>query len=153
MDSFEHALNELLVSTFRKILRYEEQAVQRSYGSFLSMSELHMIEAIGKDNNRPKSVGEIAQDLNITLSSVTIAVNKLEKKGLLVKEKSERDKRSVFVDLTELGLAENKKHQRFHTLMIERVTHGLTEEEKAVMTSGIKKINAFFASRENRESR
>ncbi len=144
MDTFEQGLNKLLIDTFRRILRYEEMTVRKKYGTYLSLSELHLIESVGKDDNRPKSVGEIAQDLGITLSSVTIGVNKLERKELITKEKSGTDKRSVLVSLTETGKKENLLHQRFHMVLVRAIAGDMNEEEREVLSRGVSKLNEFF---------
>lgn len=49
----------------------------------LSVSELSMLEVINKSPVTGKVVGDIANELMITPSSVTIAVNRLEKKDML----------------------------------------------------------------------
>lgn len=144
MTDFEARLNELLVDTFRKILKFEEQAVKKSDGESLSISEFHLLEAISKKNNIPKSIKNIALDLGITLSSVTIAVNKLEKKGLLQKKKSGIDGRSVLVILTQMGIKENDVHNHFHKKLVQAVAAGISEREREVLLCGIVNLNNFF---------
>ena len=46
----------------------------------LSVSEIHTLVAVGR--RAPKTMSTIAQDLLINVSTLSIAINKLEKKGL-----------------------------------------------------------------------
>ena len=46
----------------------------------LSVSEVHLIEAVRKSKDRALTVSEIASELDIAVPSATIAVNKLVKR-------------------------------------------------------------------------
>ena len=51
----------------------------------------------------PLSIGELAQALGITTGSATVACKRLEKAGLLTRERQAEDERIVRVALTEQG--------------------------------------------------
>ncbi|MFZ5974014.1 MAG: MarR family winged helix-turn-helix transcriptional regulator [Bacillota bacterium] len=144
MDAFSVELNEILVDTFRCILKVEEQAIRKSERIDLSISEMHLIESVGKKNDPGRTISDIADDLSITLPSVTVAINKLMKKGYVKKVKSENDGRVVHVTLTELGLKIDAVHRYFHEKMVRSVAKELSDDEKNAMVKGIKKLNAFF---------
>ena len=103
MDAFSRELNDLLTDAFWSVLKIEEQAANMLAHGDLSISELHLLEAVSKDETQGRSISALAADLKITLSSVTIAVNKLVKKGYVEKIRSEVDGRQVFVKLTKMG--------------------------------------------------
>ncbi len=144
MDTFSHKLNELLSDTFQSILKIEEMALRNVGPSNLSINELHMLEAVGKNGKKGMTIGEIAEDQSITRPSVTVAINKLEKKGYVLKEKSEEDGRKTYVKLTRLGRKMNAGHQYFHENMVRNVAEDMTEEEKKILVEGITKLNQFF---------
>lgn len=48
----------------------------------MSISELHLVEAVGKCGGEGRTISGIAKELDITLPSVTVAINKLMKKDL-----------------------------------------------------------------------
>lgn len=146
MDSFSSELNQILVETFRSILKVEEQMLKNSDKIDLSISELHLLESVGKTdaNENGRTISSIADDLDITLPSVTIAINKICKKGYVEKFRCENDGRVVYVKLTKLGNKVNKAHQYFHEKMVREITKGLSDDEKNVMLKGIAKLNAFF---------
>ena len=147
MDLFSRTLNGLLSDTFRSILKIEEQAVKESEQSNLSINELHLLESVAKNPDRGMTISDIAMDQNITMPSVTVAINKLAKKGYVEKVRCEDDGRRVFVKLTTLGRKVNSGHQYFHENMVRNVAASMTEEEKAVLVQGIIKLNEFFAKR------
>ncbi len=147
MDPFSAKLNEILVDTFRSILRVEEQTIKKSEKVDLSISELHLIETVGRKRQKGCTISDIAGELCITLPSVTVAINKLMKKGYVTKIRCAGDKRRVYVALTELGRKMHAVHGYFHEAMVRSVTQDLSDEEKNAMLKGIKKLNAFFKKR------
>ena len=90
MNQSKKIVNELLVQIFNDILQIEEQTIKEGIISDLSITEIHTIEAIGMYTKRTMS--EVAQDLKITVGTLTTAINKLIKKGYL-------NQRKVFVNI------------------------------------------------------
>ncbi|MBC3803166.1 winged helix DNA-binding protein [Acetobacterium fimetarium] len=152
MESFSSQLNEVLVDTFSNVLKYEEDLLKSSANTDLSISEMHLIEDVGKNKNDGKTISDLAASQKITLPSVTIAINKLAKKGYVVKEKSSIDGRVVYVRLTDKGLRIDKIHQYFHMKMVKEITRQMTDDEKEVLIQGMEKLNRFFAKKISRLS-
>lgn len=147
MDKFAHELNGVLVEAFRSILKIEEKEVKKTEKMDLSIGELHLLEAVAKDNEKNKTISDLAEDLEVTLPSVTVAINKLVKKGYVEKIKSDHDGRMVYVVLTKMGKKMNAVHQYFHENMARNVTREFTEEEKEILLKAINKLNEFFKRR------
>lgn len=146
MDAFAQQLNDIIVEAFRTILKVEERMLKSSRID-LSISEMHLIEAVGKGNHKGKTISNLALDLDITLPSVTVGINKLVKKGHVNKVKYDSDGREVYVILTRSGKKIDAVHRYFHENMVRKVSSGLSEDEKCAMLSGINKLNAFFKQR------
>lgn len=144
MDLFSSQLNEILVETFNHILQYEEDLIKHSQNIDLSIGEMHLLETVGKNNNNGKTISDLAQAHNVTLPSMTIAVNKLVRKEYVVKEKSPHDGRVVYVRLTQKGLRIDRIHQYFHRRMVDEVAKEMSAHEKEVLIHGMEKLNAFF---------
>ena len=144
MDAFSQELNDLLSDAFWSVLKIEEQAASMAAKGDLSISELHMLEAVSKNDEPGRSISALAADLKITLSSVTIAVNKLVKKGYVEKIRSEQDGRQVFVKLTKLGRKVNAGHLYFHENMVRNVSEAMSEDEKEILVRAMKNLNKFF---------
>ncbi len=99
-----------------------------STGSDLSTSEMHTLVAIGRGT--PKTMTELAQELMINVSTLSIAVNKLKKKGYVRRIRNESDRRIVRAALTARGKQALSEHERFYFNIIRSITDGMTDEEK-----------------------
>ena len=49
MDAFSQNLNDLLVSVYQSIGRMEERMIRSSHSLDLTISEMHFLEAVGKN--------------------------------------------------------------------------------------------------------
>lgn len=144
MKPFEEQLNEVIVDTYRSILRVEENILKRSDQTDLSISEIHMLEAVGKGKDRRRTISELAEGLNITLPSVTVAINKLMKKGYVEKVRGEEDGRIVYVSLTRQGRRIDSAHRYFHESMVRSIIRDMTESEMQALYKGVMKLDTFL---------
>ena len=138
----ESVLNKLLVQLFRDILDIEEKWLQNSEFSDLSVTEIHVIEAISLDKERTMS--EVAYDLSITVGTLTTAINKLVKKGYVDRRRIEEDRRVVLVMLTDKGKEVFKYHEEFHNDMVKCTIYSFSKEEEIVLVSALKRVSEFF---------
>lgn len=106
-----------------------------------------MLQAIGKNKEKGRTISELAAERYITLSSVTIAVNKLARKGYVLKTKAQRDGRVVYARLTERGERVDRLYRRFHQSLAHNMVEGFSEEEKQVLLKGIGRLNNFLQHR------
>ena len=144
MKPFEEQLNEVIVDTYRSILRVEENILKRSDQTDLSISEIHMLEAVGKGRQDVNNISELAEVLNITLPSVTVAINKLMKKGYVEKVRGEEDGRIVYVSLTRQGRRIDSAHRYFHESMVRSIIRDMTESEMQALYKGVMKLDTFL---------
>lgn len=135
-------VNELLVETFNDILQIEQKALREGVLKDLSITEVHTIDAIGMYEYR--TMTEVAQDLKITLGTLTIAINKLLKKGYVDRKRGEEDRRSVMAALTRKGKLAYRIHDRFHSEMVKATIDGLNDEEEEILIKSLEKLNNFF---------
>ena len=142
MEKGKKILNELLVQLFNDILQIEEKSLKNGPLSDLSVTELHTIEAIGMYKER--TMTEVAQDLKITVGTLTTAINKLIKKGYVYRKRIEEDRRVVLVNLTSKGEEVYKVHQVFHEEMICAMLSNFSDEEEQVLSKSLEKLNTFF---------
>ena len=142
MEKGKKILNELLVQLFNDILQIEEKSLKNGPLSDLSVTELHTIEAIGMYKER--TMTEVAQDLKITVGTLTTAINKLIKKGYVDRKRIEEDRRVVLIHLTKKGKLAYRIHEKFHNDMINETISGLREDEEEILISSIERLNVFF---------
>jgi len=137
-------LNTLLVDTFDAVLQVEEKSLRHVGGGDLSIAEFHTLECIGGGQDNCRTVGEIAEALDVTVPTVTVCVNKLVKKGYVTKTRSEKDARVAIIELTREGRKMNRLHRYFHEQMILAVEDEFSEEEMELLIRCLRKLNGFF---------
>ena len=135
-------LNSILVNLFNDILNIEEKALITEEFKGISVTDMHIIEAIGVMEQRTMS--KIAKSLNVTMGTLTIGVNGLVKKGYFERNRSQIDRRIVYASLTVKGKAAYVHHMRFHKDMINSVINDITEEEAEILTKTLKKLEDYF---------
>jgi len=135
-------LNSILVNLFNDILNIEEKALITEEFKDISVTDMHIIEAIGVMEQRTMS--KIAKSLSVTMGTLTIGVNGLVKKGYVERNRSQKDRRIVYASLTVKGKAAYVHHMRFHKDMINAVIDGVTEDEAEILTRTLKKLEDFF---------
>ena len=138
----EDVLNMLLVKLFNDILKIEAAAIKQGEFSDLSVTENHIIEAIGKD--REMTMTEVAKDLEITVGTLTTAINRLIKKEYVERRRIEEDRRVVLIMLTEKGKEVYKLHEEFHNDMIKYTIDGFTPGEGEVLVKALERVSNFF---------
>ena len=145
MDEFSSELDVLLVGVYRSVMKLEELILRSVEDQIdLSISELHMLDAISKGGDRGLTISDIAQKLEITLPSVTVAINKMVKKGYVQKLRSQKDGRVIHVVLTRQGKRINMAHRYFHEQMVRSVAEMIDDDEKKVLLNGMRNLNHFF---------
>ena len=142
-NEYAQALNDLLVEGFRAVLQIEEQQIRSAKGIDLTINELHMLETIGRSSGGVQ-VKDIAKALQITLPSVSIATQKLERKGYIVRLRGTGDRRCVRIVLTAEGERVNRIHAYFHERMVRSITDKMTEKDREVFFNAIYKLDCFF---------
>lgn len=144
MDS-HYKINKFFVDCFNEILHNEESRLCGLANNKLSISEIHVIEAIkNAENEGDSSVGKVAKMLKITMGSLTVSVSALIKKGYVIKDKDNHDKRITTLKITELGEFINEKHKDFHKKMIESVITQLNAEQEEILCNALEKLIIYF---------
>jgi DNA-binding MarR family transcriptional regulator len=148
-DKTDRALNEMIVRLFYSVMDTEEKAIITEDFKNITNNDMHIIEAIGIDE--PRRMSDIAKSLNVTVGTLTTNMNSLEKKGYIIRERSETDKRVVLVKLTDRGKKAFYHHRDFHKNMIKAIIKDLDEEEMKVMVKCLVSLNNFFTNIEEKK--
>ena len=141
MNTYD-TINDILVNLFNEILKKEEAAIITEEFKYISNNDMHVIEAVGLGEGNNMSA--IAKKLNITVGSLTTAMNSLVNKKYVVRQRSELDRRVVNVKLTKKGERAYRHHQEFHRQMTEAVIKELSEEEIPVLLKMLDGLRDFF---------
>lgn len=141
MSEAKKVLNEVLVDLFNHILYIEENNL-KAQGIDLSMNEVHTIEAVYKAHEPIMTT--IANNLNITIGTLSTTTNRLEKKGYLIKKRDVLDKRVVKLELTAKAYPVMEIHNKYHEAMVDKLINELDEQENIVLANTLVKILDFF---------
>ena len=141
VDAYE-SINNMLVHLFNDIWELEGKAVITDEFKDLTSNDMHVIEAIGLGDGNNMSA--IAKKLNITVGSLTTSMNSLVNKKYAVRERSEEDRRVVYIRLTKKGEKAYRHHEDFHRKMVESVMQRLNKEEVPILIKTLDGLYEFF---------
>ena len=130
-----HNLHELRVSypLLRVVYKFFEiDRRTRYYGTDVPLfpSEIHMINKIKQ--NEGIHVTGLANILNVTKGAVSQIIMKLEKKGLIQKEKDSNNQSRLVLKLTAKGETAYHNHEEFHKkieVMVNEIVIDASKEE------------------------
>ncbi|WP_280166050.1 MarR family winged helix-turn-helix transcriptional regulator [Priestia aryabhattai] len=133
MKTREEVFNELIESIYevsRSTSAYE--SIPRKYGieDELYMVEAHTINLIGKENK--VSPSHLAKLTNKTKGAISQMVDKLLKKGLVIKYKNPTNNREVIIELSDKGKQAYEYHKELDQIeygrMLSRLNQFSTED-------------------------
>lgn len=136
-------INHVLVKLINEIWELEEKAIITDEFKDLTNNDMHVIEAIGLGEG--KNMSSIARQLNITVGSLTTAMNSLVNKKYVERHRSEEDRRVVFVKLTSKGIKAYHHHEDYHRQMTQAILDKLDEKELPVLMKTLDALSDFFA--------
>ncbi|MFI3252184.1 MAG: MarR family transcriptional regulator [bacterium] len=129
------------MDVFNHILTIEQQQLKQN-GVTLSITEVHVIEAI--DKVEVKTMGNIARKLRVTLGTLTTSMDRLVKKGFVKRVYDENDRRKVLIELLDDGIEVLKEHTKFHEEMLEKLFLDTTIQEDELLINSLNNISQFF---------
>jgi len=135
-SELEHLSHQLL-ELYDKINSWEHSVVK---GSGLSPAQMHAIEVIG--HRQDMRMKELAERLGITTGTLTVTVDKLEKKGLVLRKPHQHDRRSWLISLTESGRRIFSQHDRFHLDFTKDISADLNGEEVETLSTLLSRVLA-----------
>lgn len=123
----EYTLSELIDIILMRSDLMESQILQDSGYKDLTPNQLECLDIIRQLNN--PSLSEIAAKLAITRPSVTVMIDKLIKRDYVIRVKSDKDRRSAHIHLTEKGQKVTALHSSVHNKIASLVSSGLNPDE------------------------
>jgi len=134
----QYSLIELVEILTQKLEQNEVQVIEASEFSHLSKKQLYYLDIINQEKN--PTPGELAQIYNLSKPSITAIIDKLSKMDYLEKVKSDEDKRSLHVHLTEKGEHIAELHDSIHRAICSYIDLKLSEDEMKIFTSLLQKL-------------
>ncbi len=138
------AINDFLKVLFRDVLRLEEKSLAQSGHKNLSLSEIHVLEAI--EEHGGEGMNAAATSLGVTKGTLTVSVKTLEQKGYLSRERDKRDRRRVVTTLSPAAQTVLNSHAEFHNRLVAGITENLSPDETRALCEMLDKLHGFFGS-------
>jgi DNA-binding MarR family transcriptional regulator len=129
-------LNDNLVEFFDRFASWENSVIQQSS---LTVAGAHAIEKLG--HNGSMSMKDLSKSLGVTTGTITVTVDRLEKGGYAVRDRSENDRRSYIIRLTEKGEEAFSDHHSHHMSLSDEIASTLSEDEVENFVRTLEKIN------------
>lgn len=100
----------------------------------------------------PIRASEIAEQLLVHKSAITVRVEKLVKKGLIERQRDENDRRNVYLRLTENGRSLYESLEKNINQFVEAIVSDIPEKEMEVFLNVYEKIADYIENyREGKE--
>ncbi|WP_172207383.1 fatty acid biosynthesis transcriptional regulator FabT [Lactococcus hodotermopsidis] len=135
-------INKYLTHIFNNVLIIEEATLRSSRFSNVSIKEMHTIDSIGEAGMTTPS--DIAKKLMLTVGTVTVSLNRLEKKGYVERYRSDNDRRVVNVSLSRSGRLLYRLHRKFHREMVKRFVADMPEPSVKILQTGLENLHTFL---------
>ena len=136
-----------LYRLYHSVVKLEDAAVGDNKNcTGLTVNELNLIDCVhrlSKGSEGP-SISAIANELEITRPSTTVAVNKLVSKEIVTKSECEKDGRSVRVKLTPKGEKAYSTHHTFQNNLTKEARKQFSEEEYKNIVNAVCALSKFF---------
>lgn len=127
----ENSLEQLIKEIIHTFDSMEEEMKGKSGLSDLTSRQIFCIEQI-KNLENP-NLSELAEVMNIAKPSMTVLINRLEKKYLVQKVQSDCDRRTAHLHLTEKGEKAAGLHEELHAKISEILVSDLAESEQEIL--------------------
>ena len=137
MDKKEHTrLSESIIEFYEKLFSWET-AVAKTSG--LTPQQNHTIEIVGNDG--PTRMKPLAKKLSVTMGTLTVMIDRLEKTGYVFRTKDPEDGRGFIIILTDKGQTIHHEHHAYHLKLVEDIIHLLDPKEASQLMIILQKIN------------
>ena len=138
-DAFTYVANLTMVM--------EERLLDKKVITDLTLGEIHVLEVVDKESTMPMT--KIANELKITVGSLTTCVNRLVKKEYLLRERDQGDHRIMKISTTLKAKKVLKIHDRFHEDILYGILDGVTiRDATKVMTQVKRTLENYFDPKE-----
>jgi len=118
------------------VMRYDQASIKQA--GFASLSDFVVLEVLLHKGAQP--VNAIGEKVLLTSGSISTAVQRLEKKGLVRRERSAEDARVVLVQLTEDGRNLIDTSFEAHSTNLDQLFDTLDETEREQFAALMRKV-------------
>ena len=118
------SIGEKLFESYNLTIQLEKKELEASQFKDLSIKDLHTIHMIGSD--KELTITEISKQLCLTKATLTSTIDKLEKRGYVLRKRNSKDRRIINIILTKKGKLlyklYNKRHKEYMSILLKKAT-------------------------------
>lgn len=141
LSNDEQSLWRLMLAAQRKVDRVIDETLQQ--GSELSTSEFAVLVSLSETEGRQLRLRDLCVGLDWDRSRTSHQITRMERRGLVSKNKSEGDARGVMVTITEDGMRRLELAAPEHVESVRRIAFDhLTAEQAAVLRDYLEGVMA-----------
>ena len=132
----------LLWKTSHHVMQFDRSSIKRA--GLSSLSDFAVLEVLLHQG--PQSVNVIGERVLLTSGSITTAIQRLERRGLVFRARGERDARVVVVHLTDSGRELIQRSFAEHAAELDHLFEVFDEAERANFANLIGKLGEYAES-------
>ena len=136
--NLEERADEFIRGFFAMAHRYTLEPQKRGLLVGVSKPEIFLIHALGEEGRL--NMTELANRMSVALSTVTGIVDRLIARGCVIRERTEEDRRLVFVELTEKGREMFRQDREAQRRVAKEVLSNLSEAEQEELVALVRKL-------------
>ncbi len=136
---YQHSGTHLFLLLWRAshaVMRYDHASIAQS--GFSSLSDFAVLELLL--HKGPQPVNTIGEKVLLTSGSITTAVQRLESRDLVRRERSRGDARKVLVYLTDKGRSLIEPAFKAHAVNLDRLFEIFGDEERAIFADLVRRL-------------
>ena len=138
------AVGGLFLQLYERYNRLEHKGVYyKDLLEELTMIEINTIVVIGRDGNR-KKMSDIANSLGVSAGTPTVTVDRLIKKGFVVRDRDEEDRRQVIVKLSDKGMTSFYEIVKLKNALMDRLFNVMNPEQLKSLIDMLEVLNEKF---------
>ena len=141
-DEIVDKFTKVLASIYSNLMLREIEAIRNGVYKDLTFHEIHTIEAIGDLTNG--TVSQIAARVGVTQSTMSTMIDKLVKKDLAERTRSDKDRRVLHIRLSKKGEAAYQDHEDVHRQVTGNWLEALNKDEQKLTFEIMKRIDAAY---------
>ncbi len=136
-------VDELFRKLFDKYNKLESKKFFSKSLDDLTVIEINTIVVIGR-GEEDKKMSEIANTLGVTFGTPTVTVDRLIKKGYVIRRRDKEDRRQVFISLSETGKDVFESIIIIRNILAEKIYGILSENERKALINILSSLDSHF---------
>ena len=122
------------------VARARHLKAHRTRHQSTSTAHLHVIMMLEAEG--PLTMTRLAEAIDVSLSSATGLVSRMEERGLLERLHEDTDRRVVRVRLTDAGRAVTEEHELLHQQQVARLIDAMTPDEQRTCLAALRIVRS-----------